>query len=181
MTRILPFTGHGEPETLRQQLAKICLESAAIPVEEGEKREIFLKRWLFQYLDLFPEYAFVAVDERSGQALGYVLACPQTEVYKEKLDQKGLDLWCDHYPEYPAHLHINCAQEARGLGLGGRLLRTLEESLSQKGISGLHLVTSEGNRNVSFYLKNGHAILDQKKLNDTPVVLMGKKLGKNCM
>lgn len=163
-------------EELKNSLAKICLESAASPVAEGPKREEFLKRWLFQYLEKYPEYVFCALEKSAlvTEVLGYILACPTVQRDFKNLDQKGLDLWQEFYCEYPAHLHINCAQSARGKGVGSKLLSCLELRLRERGVLGVHLVTAKGARNVGFYERNTYRILSEKELSGIPLLLLGK-------
>jgi ribosomal protein S18 acetylase RimI-like enzyme len=47
---------------------------------------------------------------------------------------------------YPAQLHINLLPEARGRGLGSRLLQTFLDCLREKGVRGVQLGTTERNR-----------------------------------
>ena len=61
-------------------------------------------------------------------------------------------------------------------GAGTKLLAALEEFCAEKGISGIHLITVQGARNVQFYNKNGYHQQAQKVLNQTILVFLGKKL-----
>lgn len=159
-------------EDIKASLGDICIEAAAHPVEVD--RQAFLNRWLFQYIDQFPSYTFVATED--SNFLGYITACPNTSEYFDKLDQKGLDLWSSYYTLYPAHLHINCSSAARGKGVGSRLLAALEIKLRQDHVPGLHLITAKGARNVGFYEKNQYETLCENKLGETSLLFMGKRL-----
>lgn len=53
---------------------------------------------------------------------------------------------------YPAHLHINLLPEARGTGVGGRLVRGWLDRLRADGVPGCHLQTmAENTRAVAFF------------------------------
>ena len=47
---------------------------------------------------------------------------------------------------YPAQLHINLLPEARGHGLGSRLLQTFLDCLQERGVRGVQLGTTERNQ-----------------------------------
>lgn len=167
-------------EKLKGSLGAICLESAASPVEEGQKRIDFLNRWVFQYLDKFPEFVFCAIEEKIDsdeyEVLGYILACPDSIGEYKSLDQSGLDLWLAFYTDYPAHLHINCTESARGKGVGSKLLCCLEEELINQKVKGLHLITAKGARNVGFYQKNSFEVISEKEWSGTSLLFLGKVL-----
>ncbi len=62
--------------------------------------------------------------------------------------------------EYPAHLHINLLAPTRGQGLGRRLINIYEDLLRQRGVKGLHLVTSSLNEGAdAFYAATGFDLL----------------------
>lgn len=166
------FPKHKE---VQNHFEKICLEAAANPVEK-DKQKAFLDKWLNSYLELFPEFSFAAWDESKKEALGYIICCPDTARFYEKLDQKNLEIWKESFNEFPAHLHINCAPQARGHGVGGKLLNALEEELKKHSLPGLHLITALGARNVGFYKKNGYGLIDQRSFNNIELVLLGKRL-----
>jgi GNAT superfamily N-acetyltransferase len=56
---------------------------------------------------------------------------------------------------FPAHLHINLAEEFRSQGLGGRLVEAFAAEAAAAGAIGMHAVTGEGMRNVGFYRRCG--------------------------
>ena len=53
---------------------------------------------------------------------------------------------------YPAHLHIDLQERARGTGLGRRLVERLLAELRGRGVAGVHLQADAGNANaIGFY------------------------------
>lgn len=54
---------------------------------------------------------------------------------------------------YPAHLHVNLSEEARGMGAGRRLVDAFVTDLREQAIPGLHVYC--GVKPVGFYLKTG--------------------------
>lgn len=92
------------------------------------------------------------------------------------------------YEDYPAHLHINVLPEYQQYGIGSQLLRTFEEHLRDKGVSGIHLRTSSHNRKaIPFYYKKGYHLLSEEKIwlwknrNDTRILIFAKKLESCCV
>ena len=61
---------------------------------------------------------------------------------------------------YPAHLHINLLPPYQRMGLGSALMKTLEEALVQKNISGVSLCVSKDNAGaIRFYERSGFRVL----------------------
>jgi ribosomal protein S18 acetylase RimI-like enzyme len=63
---------------------------------------------------------------------------------------------------YPAHLHIDLLEEARGAGAGRRLVEAALALLGERGVRGVHLVVGASNTGaVAFYERTGFtAFLD---------------------
>ena len=77
--------------------------------------------------------------------------------------------------EYPAHLHINLANSARGSGLGAKLLAAFEADLKKAQQHGIHVFCGKGP--LSFYEKNGFSVLETIRFkNKFDVFCLGKKL-----
>lgn len=74
---------------------------------------------------------------------------------------------------YPAHLHIDLEERARGLGLGRVLIERLLSDLRERGVSGVHMGVDASNDNaIGFY---GH--LGFREIGDEPGVrFMGQRL-----
>jgi ribosomal protein S18 acetylase RimI-like enzyme len=58
--------------------------------------------------------------------------------------------------DYPAHLHIDLLPETQGQGLGRRLIETLFDELTRRGVPGLHLGMNPKNTGAAaFYERLG--------------------------
>lgn len=79
------------------------------------------------------------------------------------------------YKTYPAHLHMNLLESARGKGAGRKLLEAFGKDLQEKGITGIHLFCGEEAR--KFYLKMGFTDIAQIEFRpNVNVYLMGHLL-----
>lgn len=168
-----------ELEKIAQDIGEICLLSAVDKeFKDQREKEAFVYRWVVQYLEKFPKTSFFY---KEGQlTLGYIVGCPDTHHFIDKLDQKGLSWWPEVYPEgydlFPVHLHINCHPEARGKGVGGKLLGHFEQECLLMGLKGIHLVSAKGMRNVQFYQRAGYREMANYHLKNTTLVFLGKNL-----
>lgn len=156
---------------------KIFFESSAKKTfASNEEREAFRFKYLDWYAKNHPECFFVAF-EKNNDALGYICGVPETTAHPELV---GLHPWFsvfeDCFAQFPAHLHINCSESARGQGLGSTLLTLFENHLRSKNIQGVHLVTSPSARNVGFYDKNGYKFTKSAEWKGSSLLLMGKNL-----
>lgn len=62
---------------------------------------------------------------------------------------------------YPAHLHINLALGAQGLGGGRRLIEAVHRELISRGVAGVHLGVEPANTHaIGFYRHLGYDRLD---------------------
>ncbi|MCX7739560.1 MAG: GNAT family N-acetyltransferase [Meiothermus sp.] len=130
-------------------------------------RALFGALWVGPYLG--PAGACGLLAECEGRVLGYVLGSPNPQTYRGYF-QKNLPGWLlaaalGRYPGlmgslrflwrslcypsrrapldlYPAHLHISLLPEARGKGLGERLLRAHLDCLRARGVVGVQLSTA---------------------------------------
>lgn len=140
-----------------------------------EDKANFFKKWCGDYIELFPEYVFLAIRNET-ELLGYLTGVDDTLSALDVLKVPGLKVFEDLYQEYPAHLHINAHEKSRGLGVGSELVLSFEKILREKKVVGLHLITSENARNTSFYKKNGFLYHELRKLNSYELFFMGKQL-----
>ncbi len=119
----------------------------------GQDRELFLRKYFGYYWDNAPDLFLCASEAGTiHEMLGYICGVSDTRAHHELYQlAEHIPLFDDLYSDYPAHLHINLTSRARGQGLGARLIHDLEDRLARHQVPGLHLVTSTGKRNVSFY------------------------------
>lgn len=143
------------------------------------------------YLAFEPDSAWVV--EHEGRAAGYVLCAPDTAAFEARCAIDWWPALRERYPvgsfpagslddevtgiihdpphastalieHYPAHLHIDLVPEVQGHGLGGRLIRTLLDSLRARSVEGVHLGVSPANvRAIGFYEHLGFTIVEQTK------------------
>ncbi|MCR9203133.1 MAG: GNAT family N-acetyltransferase [Halobacteriovoraceae bacterium] len=158
---------------LLKEVKEVFFESSSvINFSSNEEKELFYQKWLGEYIDQFGEYFFVATE--GNTFLGYIIGCPDSLGHPElKQPLVGLE---EDYLSFPAHLHINCHHRSRGKGIGGILLKALENQCRARGLKGLHLITKKGEKNVGFYLKNGYGEIRSKTVNDVELLLLGKNL-----
>ena len=66
--------------------------------------------------------------------------------------------------DYPAELHINLAEAARGLGLGRKLMQACLDQMTELGLPGIHLKTTTRNAAaIGLYEKMGFQLLARKR------------------
>jgi ribosomal protein S18 acetylase RimI-like enzyme len=157
-------------DTDRSQVEAIFFESSTKKDFKDEKeKKHFRYKYLDYYLEKFPTLAFVA---KSGeQVLGYVVG--STESNNEL--QPHMTIFSDYLNHFPAHLHINCHHEARGQGVGSKLIIELEKKLQISKIQGLHIMTGPDSLNQNFYKKLGFDFTIILPFKDRPILMMGKR------
>lgn len=140
--------------------------------DEAEKEQFF-EKYLGFYLRHFPDLAFVAVDQR---LLGYVVGAPRSDDPELKSLQPHLSTFEQHFLRFPSHLHINCHFEARGQGIGRKLVLALEAELKKRHVNGLHIMTSPDAVNKNFYTSLGFHEQILQDFRGVSILLMGKAL-----
>ncbi len=172
MPEIVKLT-HPTPEDLKE-LREIYFETSARKEFRDEAdKEAFFQKYLGIYLSRFPQYLWVARKER---ILGYMVASPVTKDSILYGLQPHLETFESFFENYPAHLHVNFHQDARGLGLGGKLFSELEKEFQGMGIRGIHIMTGPDSRNKSFYQRLGFNFEVTLDFKGTPILMMGKSL-----
>jgi ribosomal protein S18 acetylase RimI-like enzyme len=67
--------------------------------------------------------------------------------------------------QYPAHLHINLLPGFQGQEIGTRLMNRFEDHMTDLGVKGLHLGTTNKNyKAVPFYQKMGFEIVQESEI-----------------
>jgi N-acetylmuramic acid 6-phosphate (MurNAc-6-P) etherase/ribosomal protein S18 acetylase RimI-like enzyme len=81
------------------------------------------------------------------------------------------------YETYPAHMHIDLLEEARGKGIGRKMLEEVMSRLRANGIPGVHLGVSINNESaMAFYRKLGFSEICRVGVIPDGTVYMGKTL-----
>ncbi len=118
-------------------------------------RAAFRDLWLGRYLAHDPAWAYVATAP-DGRVAGYLAgSLDDPAVTPRFADIAYFAAFKDLTRRYPAHLHVNLAAEFRGHGVGARLIGRFVDDARVAGAPGVHVVTSRGARNVTFYTRNG--------------------------
>lgn len=141
-------------------------------------RAAFRKRWLGRYLDDMPELAhlmFLAPEPAADALAGYVVGDLADPAGRARYDDIGyFHLLADKTRYFPAHLHINLREDARGRGLGSRLLQRFIDDAAGARCPGVHVVTGANLRNVGFYLRNGFAPRHTFAWKGNELVMLGR-------
>lgn len=160
-----------------EQIKEIFFLSSSIKnFESAEKKELFFKKWCGDYLEYFLEHFFVFIDLENLKVYGYICGVKDTTKSMKLLKVPGLCVFEDLYLEFPAHLHINFHPDARGMGLGTKLVEEFISYLRDDHIKGLHLITSKDSDNTRFYQRLGFDICHERFMNNYGLYFMGKKL-----
>jgi GNAT superfamily N-acetyltransferase len=140
------------------------------------ERESYFLRWTQYYISEWPQFVYTAHDGPEGEVIGYLMGCPESANAMGYFSTRVpfYALFADLFTEYPAHLHINLSEGARGRGVGSQLIDAYIQDL--KSSQGVHIVTAPSARNVSFYRHNqfSHEII--RKHGDTELLFMGRAL-----
>ena len=143
-----------EYEDILFQIKYIFYISSSIKEFSSPERKIaFFKRWCGDYISNYPEQFLVMREDE--KVLGYMSTCENSLLAMGVLEVPAYDLFSDLFSTFPVHLHINFHPDCRGRGLGSKLVEYCCNNLRDKGLQGIHLVTSPEAENVSFYQRLG--------------------------
>lgn len=158
-------------------LAQVFFEaSAAKTFADDAARRAFRDLWLTSYLTREPEHAYVACDVE-GRAVGYLVGSFQDPARNERLAKLTYFAdFADMTRDFPAELHVNVTEAARGQGIGARLIERFVEDASAAKVPGVHVVTGATSRNVSFYRRNGFSEKGATKYKGTELVFLGRAI-----
>ncbi|MBY0432108.1 MAG: GNAT family N-acetyltransferase [Rhodospirillales bacterium] len=156
-----------------EAIAAIFFASTArTSFDSEDARQRFLETWTGYYTSHQPEDVLLWTGE-DGAIGGYLTGCRDSAAAKELFGQiPGYDLFADLFPTFPAHLHVNCAAERRGGGIGSALV----EAFAARCRLGLHIVTGPKARNVAFYQRLGFAHRVERPFRGFPLLFMGRRL-----
>jgi ribosomal protein S18 acetylase RimI-like enzyme len=146
-----------EPDAGRlSEIDRIFFESSNTrSFDSAGAKAAFRERWLGRYLTHDPSLAYLARTE-NGAIVGYLVGAIEDPARAARFsDIAYFAELAQHTKRYPAHLHVNVGAEHRGAGIGSRLVERFAEDAKAAGAPGVHVVTSAGSPNVSFYSRNG--------------------------
>lgn len=165
-------------EKYRDDVRNICLDTAGSNAREEKSMRFLLATFCDYYIEHEAEHCFIAVDEDTDTAIGYILCAPDYKRYKRifkaeylprvKGCKKGdiIESWASvngpalFARSYPAHMHINIKPGYQRCGLGTKLFETLIAHLKELGSKGIMLVVDSYNTNaINFYKKNKFDII----------------------
>ncbi|PIP95615.1 MAG: hypothetical protein COW00_00555 [Bdellovibrio sp. CG12_big_fil_rev_8_21_14_0_65_39_13] len=150
------------------------MSSSVQSFKDEESREHFYQRWLGQYLDRFPDWIWLAL--LNNKIVGYIVASPDSLSILNDFKIPGMELFEEHYSRFPVGLHINVDSQARGMGVGEKLISKLSEECQIRKLPGLHAITSAGDRNNHFYRKNNFLFEYEAPFKGHRLLFMGKSL-----
>jgi GNAT superfamily N-acetyltransferase len=150
--------------------------SATRSFENDAAKAAFRERWLGRYLRVYPEWVYVALDA-NGKIVGYLLGCLDDPAKTPMFDDIGyFKALPDLMAAYPAHLHVNLTEPARGQGTGRQLVEAFAKDAVAAGSPGIHVVTGRNMQNVEYYAKVGFEDATVFPWNGKDLVVLGRKL-----
>jgi ribosomal protein S18 acetylase RimI-like enzyme len=157
--------------SVREQVRDIFFESSSKKdFKNQEEKDSFRWKYLDFYLTHYSEFAWVALSQK--KVLGYVIGMPLSSDPNLYEIQPHMKKFENLFSEYGAHLHINCHADARGMGVGSKLVTHLIRKLKDHHIHGLHIITGLESRNKEFYRKLGFDFECERE----GMTFMGKKI-----
>lgn len=170
MIEINQYTKHK-----RSEIQRIFFESSSVQeFSSNSLKEQFEYRWLGWYLENERDHVFVLEDDQ--KILGYLVGTDHSVEIMNLFDSGVMKSFSDLFTLYPAHLHINLDQKARGLGYGSLLINSYFDFLKEINVSGAHILTSVDSKNVSFYLKNNFNFKRQGEGRYLETLFLGRKV-----
>jgi ribosomal protein S18 acetylase RimI-like enzyme len=138
----------------KSSLKQIFFETSTRKIFNNQaERDDFEWKYLGFYLAHYPQFAWVAID--NGIVLGYVLGMPYSKDPSLYQIQPHMKKFESLFDIFPGHLHINCHINARGKGIGKRLVLNLLHQMKVFDVKGLHIMTGVHADNRFFYHKLG--------------------------
>jgi GNAT superfamily N-acetyltransferase len=156
--QILRVRGDRLCPSLVTQIEAIFFATSLRVYAPGPERDAFRERWLGRYLASGTDIVLLAL-QAGGRLAGYLVGAVENPAEQARFADIGYlrSDFAELCRCFPAHLHINLAEEFRCLGLGGKMVEAFAAAASAAGAIGMHVVTGEGMRNVGFYRRCGFA------------------------
>jgi GNAT superfamily N-acetyltransferase len=177
LTTIVPYGAVAMDASIQAALDGVFFSSSHTKAFANDAARIaFRERWLGRFLDHFPDCCFVAIDT-DGSAVGYICGSLQDPARDPRFaDQPHFSHFAALTPAFPAQLHVNLAQAARGRGIGRLLIEALAAHASAAGAPGIHAISSRGARNLGFYAANGFTEAGSASIGGKELVFLGRSL-----
>ncbi len=150
------------------------LSSSERTFDTDDARQRFLEAWTGYYRESEPDgiLLYLAPD---GRVAGYLTGCRDsrtaTRLYA---DIDSYRVFEDQFDTYPAHFHVNCHPDHRNRRIGGRLVEAFLDDCRGRGLTGVHVVTAEGARNIGFYRRCGFETIARRRWRDRDLVCLGR-------
>lgn len=180
---IVPYRSFRSDALTRVDLAidEIFFRASSVQTFVDEvHRDAFRWFWLGRYLIEEPDEAFVAISSGTGGdkvVCGYIVGSLADPATRTEFDDLGyFRTFASATAKYPAHLHVNVASGMRSHGVGARLVQTFAGHAATCGVSGVHIVTGAGMRNVRFYERLGFTKVGVAPHKGGEVVMLGRML-----
>jgi GNAT superfamily N-acetyltransferase len=178
--RIIPYLAVADDPAVVAAIDTIFFGASGTQAFASEaERAAFRTRWLGRFLTVEPEHAFVAC-AANGTVIGYLVGALDDPALSGRFTDIAYFKDFAHLTrDYPAHLHINLAPEARSRGIGGQLIEAFASLAKAAGCPGLHVTTGGLSRNVRFYTAQRFievGRLDSGRFADKPIVFLGRRL-----
>lgn len=144
--------------------------------DDKEKQELFKYRYLVHYIENYPGHCYVILSQKD-EVFGYLCGDGARSSYHQlKQLHAYYYLFEQYFSTYPAHFHINIAPNYQLKGLGAQLVAHYCEVLTLERCPGVHLITAQSARNVSFYQKLHFKSVQVKGYLNSNLLLLGKLL-----
>lgn len=142
----------------------------------ADAKDAFFETWTSYYFANCADLIFLATD--GDRVLAYLTGCRDSAAAQSEIEKtiKSFAVFADLFKKFPAHLHINAHPDARGRGIGSKLISHFCDILKKQGVVGVHLVTSPDSRNRSFYQNNNFAFEVEREFKGYKLLFMGRSL-----
>jgi len=165
------------PAAALEALTAIFFESSSrTAFTSSQERQNFLERWTGFYLSHYPEDVWLW-READGSFAGYLTGCRDSAGAAPLYEAvPGYAVFEDCFRAFPAHLHVNCRNDRRNLGIGARLVERFAADCREDGLAGVHIVTAPTARNVGFYRRAGFTEQVVRDFSGRSLLFMGRRL-----
>ena len=165
-------------DVARAAIDAIFFETAPLAPADEQRRSAFHDLWLGQYLRHEPHLTWLAC--AGTDIVGYLVGCHVNPATSERfVSLSYFQTFADACARFPAHLHLNLTERARGSGIGGRLIDAFAADTRAAGLAGLHVVTSATARNVGFYRRNSFVEIAATERNGAKILFLGRVVDRD--